>query len=176
MRPSSFVRDRLLMCGFASKSVKPEAGHRRVSATQSKIYAPAANRVANVRNHHHPRGATRPHKFLDQLPDGNLQFSRYTKGKRAIESFAGRRAMTDHLRILGGVVASPLWHSCTSCRRRVVNHCRPRSWRTARGRSELTNIAGADYSHRRNCRLGSLGRRRELHDRHSCVRRTQLHG
>jgi ATP-dependent exoDNAse (exonuclease V) alpha subunit len=45
-------------------------------------------------------GATRPHNFLQRLPDANLQFSRYTKRKRTIETMANRGALIDYLRYL----------------------------------------------------------------------------
>ncbi len=45
-------------------------------------------------------GATRPHDFLQRLPDANLQFSRYTKRTRTTERMAGRRALIDYLQNL----------------------------------------------------------------------------
>ncbi len=43
-------------------------------------------------------GAAGPHEFLQRLPDGNLEFSRYTKGKRNQEKFSGRRKLIEYLR------------------------------------------------------------------------------
>jgi superfamily I DNA/RNA helicase len=42
-------------------------------------------------------GAARPYKFLDQLPDINLEFSRYAKGKRTQTVLANRKAFSDHI-------------------------------------------------------------------------------
>jgi superfamily I DNA/RNA helicase len=42
-------------------------------------------------------GAARAHKFLDQLPDSNVEFSRYAKGKRVQTALNSRRAFRDHL-------------------------------------------------------------------------------
>jgi superfamily I DNA/RNA helicase len=46
-------------------------------------------------------GAARSHDFLDQLPDQHLEFGRYTKTVRAVESFDGRNAFIRYLRTLG---------------------------------------------------------------------------
>jgi superfamily I DNA/RNA helicase len=41
--------------------------------------------------------ATRPHHFVDRLPDQNLEFSSYTKKRRAREHFSGRRRWIEYL-------------------------------------------------------------------------------
>jgi len=42
-------------------------------------------------------GAARAHKFLDQMPDDNVEFSRYAKGERKQTILDGRNAFRDHL-------------------------------------------------------------------------------
>ena len=42
-------------------------------------------------------GAVRAHKFLDQLPDANIEFSRYAKGTRTQTVLASRKAFSDHI-------------------------------------------------------------------------------
>lgn len=42
-------------------------------------------------------GAARAHKFLDQMPDANVEFSRYAKGERRQTALDGRKAFRDHL-------------------------------------------------------------------------------
>lgn len=46
-------------------------------------------------------GATRPHDFLAQLPDANLEFSRYTKGNRTQTRIGARRDLIQYLQNLG---------------------------------------------------------------------------
>jgi superfamily I DNA/RNA helicase len=42
-------------------------------------------------------GAGRPHSFLDHLPDANLGFSRYKKGRRTQVAFSGRNAFLSYI-------------------------------------------------------------------------------
>jgi superfamily I DNA/RNA helicase len=44
-------------------------------------------------------GATEPHKFLSRLPDANIEFSKYTKGKGA-EQFRGRLGFDGYIKSL----------------------------------------------------------------------------
>jgi superfamily I DNA/RNA helicase len=46
-------------------------------------------------------GAARPHQFLDQLPDANLEFSKYTKGNRTRTRVDTRMDLIQYLRNLG---------------------------------------------------------------------------
>ena len=46
-------------------------------------------------------GATRPHQFLGQLPDANLEFSKYTKGNRTQTRVATRMDLIQYLQELG---------------------------------------------------------------------------
>jgi superfamily I DNA/RNA helicase len=46
-------------------------------------------------------GATRPHDFLDHLPDGHLEFSKYTKGNRTQTRVGTRAELIRYLRSLG---------------------------------------------------------------------------
>ena len=46
-------------------------------------------------------GATRPHNFLSQLPDANLEFSRYTKGNRTQTRVGTRTDLIQYLQNLG---------------------------------------------------------------------------
>jgi superfamily I DNA/RNA helicase len=45
-------------------------------------------------------GATEIHAFATKLPDGHIEFSKYTKGKRVREVFVGRRQFMQYLRNL----------------------------------------------------------------------------
>jgi superfamily I DNA/RNA helicase len=45
-------------------------------------------------------GATRAHDFLGRLPDANLEFSKYTKGGRRQDKYAGRRNWMDYVAFL----------------------------------------------------------------------------
>ncbi|MBI4090732.1 MAG: UvrD-helicase domain-containing protein [Candidatus Komeilibacteria bacterium] len=45
-------------------------------------------------------GSVRPHKFLDQLPDANLDFSRYAKGERKQTAFGSRNEFLGYLQYL----------------------------------------------------------------------------
>lgn len=46
-------------------------------------------------------GAARPHQFLDQLPNANLEFSKYTKGNRTQSRVNTRMELIQYLRNLG---------------------------------------------------------------------------
>ena len=45
-------------------------------------------------------GAASPHDFLNHLPDGNVEFSKYTKGNRTREALDGRRGFIRYLQTL----------------------------------------------------------------------------
>ncbi len=45
-------------------------------------------------------GAVRPHAFLDHLPDGHLEFSKYMKGERKRVAFPGRNEFLRYLKNL----------------------------------------------------------------------------
>lgn len=47
-------------------------------------------------------GAARPHNFLARLPDANLEFSKYTKGKRVQSAFGNRAELVGYLQFLVG--------------------------------------------------------------------------
>ena len=45
-------------------------------------------------------GAARPHEYLDEFPDENVEFSKYTKGTRTLTVFGGRGELTGYLEFL----------------------------------------------------------------------------
>lgn len=45
-------------------------------------------------------GAERPHSYIDELPDKNLEFFKYTKGNRTLTECEGRRELIDYLKSL----------------------------------------------------------------------------
>jgi superfamily I DNA/RNA helicase len=50
-------------------------------------------------------GAARTHDFLDNLPDDNLEFSKYTKGDQTLTVFSGRRDLVLYLQYLASQVS-----------------------------------------------------------------------
>lgn len=45
-------------------------------------------------------GATRPHNYLNDLPDENLEFSKYTKTSQTLTAFDGRGDLIGYLEFL----------------------------------------------------------------------------
>lgn len=83
--------DHVIIIGFDNVNMS------RITTNAFFVAMTRARRTLHIVTSLKAGGAARPHEYLDDLPDENLEFSKYTKGNGTLTVYSGRRELRGYL-------------------------------------------------------------------------------